>query len=59
MPHPSISSPPGTLPSNGMVAQMIRLEPSLGAPALLPLLLARLADICWVEEEPADPGERE
>lgn len=55
MPHPNGASSPSVTTLTGTAAQLIRLEPTLGSPAALPLLLARLADICWVEEEPTDP----
>lgn len=56
MPHLNAALPSLAIPLTGPVAQLIRLEPSLGSPAALPLLLARLSDICWVEEEP-EPGQ--
>ncbi len=61
MPHPNAASPSSAIPLSGTVAQLILLEPSLGSPAALPLLLARLMGICWVEEEAeaTDPGDGE
>ncbi len=61
MPHPNTESPPA-LRFSGPAAQLVRLDPSLGIPAAMPLLLSRLMDICWVEEEATDsanPGDGE
>lgn len=56
MPHPNSESPLSTPQPVGAAAQLIRLEPILGSPGAKPLLLARLLDICWVEDEDPDPG---
>ncbi len=56
MPHPNGESPLSTPQPTGAAAQLIRLEPILGSPGAKPLLLARLLDICWVEDEDPEPG---